>query len=56
MTIRGILQIIVGAGLWIGALVALFFGMWIPIVALLGLSAGALLVFAGPSIWQKLRS
>jgi hypothetical protein len=54
MSFRAVVQIVLGIVLWVGALVALWFGMWIPLAVLLLLSLVVVLLFAGPSIWERL--
>lgn len=48
MTLRGILQIALGIVLFVGAVVALWFDMWIPLAALIVLSLLVVAAFAGP--------
>jgi hypothetical protein len=50
MTLRGILQIALGIVLWVGAVVALWFGMWIPLAVLGVLSLLVVAAFAGPGL------
>jgi hypothetical protein len=54
MSLRAIVQIAVGIVLWVSAVIALWFGMWIPLAVLLLLSVLVVLLFAGPSMLERL--
>jgi uncharacterized membrane protein len=53
MSFRAIVQITLGIALWVGAVIALWFGMWIPLAVLLLLSVLVVLLFVGPSMWDR---